>query len=276
MEEERPRISLAERSLRREISEWQPRHLELARVAREELGLAGVEYDSAFFPGGASDFDYLAEMRLRAADAGVAGVLVKVDGEGPLGAADASDRDRAVEAHFKWIAAAGFLGCESVSVAAEGAGSGAPYLEGMADSLRRLGEIADAYGISVLVGNRVGLACDGSWMSSLMKRTAHPRVGTHPNFDNFDLGGGRLYPRYLGVDEMIPWAKALGARSYAFHADGEETRIDFERMARIAVQADYAGWVGVEYEGTALPEREGIARTAALIRRAWDAASAAR
>jgi len=257
-----PRISLVERSLHREILEWQPRHLELAKVAREAFGLDAVEYGSEFFRDKATDFAYLAEMRKRAQDQGVASVLVKVSDAGPLGSAEAPERYTAIEAHFPWVVAAAFLGCESVSVAAEGFGSGAPYLEWTADSLQRLGTLAGAYGIQVLVGNRTGLACDGSWMAALMKRTAHPKVGTHPHFDNFDLGGGKTYPRYQGVQEMLPWAKALAAR-------GEEPRVDFARMAKLAIDAGYSGWVGIEFDGTDVPEREGVARTIALVRRAW-------
>jgi sugar phosphate isomerase/epimerase len=272
MEELRPKIALAEWSLHRSLFEWAPRHLDLARLAHETFGLEGVEYGSSFFREKATDFGYLAEMKKRAEDAGVKSLLVKVEGEGPLGSAEPSDRGEAIGSHFPWIAAAAFLGCDSISVGAEGSGSGAPYLDWMADSLRRLAAIAEPYGIGVLVGNRVGLASDGSWMSALMKKTAHPRVGTHPHFDNFDLGGGELYPRYLGVDEMMPWARALSARSYDFDGEGRETRIDFDRMARIALASKYSGWVGIEYDGRSLSESVGIARTIALVRRAWSKA----
>jgi sugar phosphate isomerase/epimerase len=264
-----PKLSLAEWSLHRDIRQRPSVHVELARVAREEFGLEGIEYQTSFFPDKATDFAALADMKKRADDAGVRIVLVEVMDAGGLGADDENERYGAIERHFPWIAAAAFLGCESVSVAAEGFGSGAPYLDWMADSLHRLAAIADAYGVDVLVGNRVGLACDGSWTAALMKKVAHPRVGTHPHADNFDLGGGHLYSRYLGVQEMLPWAKAFSARSYEFDANGDEPRVDFERLARSAAASGYAGWIGIEYDGPGLPERDGIVRTIALARRAF-------
>jgi L-ribulose-5-phosphate 3-epimerase len=257
------RLSLAEWSLHREILDWQPRHLEFPRVAKEVFGLDAIEYRSTFFAGKATDFAYLAEMRKRADDAGVKPILIEVDDAGPLGAAEFEDRYAATGAHFQWLAAAAFLGCESVSVAAEGLGRGAPYLEWTADSLQRLGSIAHGYGISVLVGNRKGLACDGSWMATLMQVTAHPMVGTHPHADNFELGGGRVYPRCQGVEEMMPWARALSVRAGA--ADP-----DLERIARIAASASYAGVVCVEYDGPGKDERAGTKRAIELVRAAWE------
>lgn len=255
------RLSLAEWSLRREILDFQPRHLELAKTAKAVFGLDAVEYRSTFFPDKATDFGYLAEMKKRQEDLGVRAVLIEVADEGPLGAAEDWDRWTAIDAHFKWLAAAAFLGCESVTVPAEGLVRGAPYLDWMADSLQRLAGIAKPYGISVLVANRVGLACDGSWMAQLIERTAIPWVGTHLHVDNFDLGGGRTYPRYQGVEEMMPFAKALSVR-------GGNAEIDLERIAKIAAGANYARYVGVEWDGAGDP-REGTKRTIALVREAW-------
>jgi sugar phosphate isomerase/epimerase len=264
-----PKLSLAEWSLHRELR-WNPAlHLELPRLARESFGLDGVEYQTSFFRDKATDFAYLAEMKKRADDAGVKSVLVEVVDAGGLGAGDADDRYLAIERHFPWIAAAAFLGCESVSVAAESYGGGAPYLDLMAESLHRIAAIAGEYEIDVLVGNRVGLASDASWTAALIRKTALPRVGTHVHSDNFDLGGGRMYPRYQGVQELMPFAKAFSLRSYEFDANGDETRIDFGRLAKIASGAGYAGWIGIEYDGPVLSERDGIARTAALARRAF-------
>src|SRR6185436_19574209 len=146
-------------------------------------------------------------------------------------------------------------------------GVGAPYLDAMADSLQRLAAIADGYGIGVLVGNRFGLSCDGSWMKALIAKTAHPRVGVHLNADNFELGGGKVYPRERGLEEMMPLAKALTARSYAFDARGDESTAGVASVAKRAVAAGFSGWVGVEYDGASLPEEEGVAKTIAMLRR---------
>jgi L-ribulose-5-phosphate 3-epimerase len=262
-------ISLAAWSLHRRFWARDLDPLDLARKAHETFGLSGVEHASRFFPDRATDFGYLAEMKKRADDAGVKSVLVKVEESGALGAGDAPERFTAIDRHFPWIVAAAFLGCDWVSVAAEGTGVGAPYLDAMAESLWRLGTIADDYGIGVLVGNRFGLSCDGSWMKALLAKTAHPRVAMQLNADNFDLGGGKVYPRDRGLEEMMPLAKALTARSYAFDARGDEPTVDYAHVAQLAGAATFSGWVGVEYDGPSLPEEEGVAKTVALLRRIW-------
>lgn len=259
-----PRISLAEWSLHRAIRGGKLAHLDFARTAREAYELEGVEYVNQFFADKATSFEYLGEMRKRAADAGVKSLLIMIDGEGPLADVDVASRNRAIENHFDWIAAAAFLGCHSIRVNAAGSGSREAQLDAMTDSLQRLGAVADGYGVNVLVENHGGLSSDGSWLAAVMKKAAHPRVGTLPDFGNFGS-----YDRYRGVEELIPFAKALSAKSHDFDDAGNETSIDYVRMATIALAAGYSGWVGVEYEGERLPEPEGVKRTIELVKRAW-------
>ena len=41
-------------------------------------------------------------------------------------------------------------------------------------------------------------------------------------------------------------------------------------MMRIVLDAGYRGFVGIEYEGDSVPEREGISRTLGLLNRVRD------
>ena len=74
-----------------------------------------------------------------------------------------------------------------------------------------------------------------------MRTAAHPRVGTLPDFGNFHLGDGVWYDRYKGVAELMPWAKAVSAKSYDFDEQGEETHTDYRRMLSIVLGAGYHG-----------------------------------
>jgi sugar phosphate isomerase/epimerase len=98
-----------------------------------------------------------------------------------------------------------------------------------------------------------------------MRAADHPRVGTLPDFGNFRIGQDEWYDRYRGVTELMPFAKAVSAKSHDFDEQGRETHTDFLRMMRIVVDAGYRGFVGVEYEGNGLSEDEGIRRTIALL-----------
>ena len=57
------------------------------------------------------------------------------------------------------------------------------------------------------------------------------------------------YDMYLGVEELMPYAKGVSAKSHKFDADGNETEIDFPRMFDIIKKSNFKGIVGIEYEG---------------------------
>lgn len=136
-----------------------------------------------------------------------------------------------------------------------------------ADGLRRLCEHADPLGLNVIVENHGGFSSDGEWLAGVIRRADHPRAGTLPDFGNFDIGPDRAYDRYRGVRELMPLARAVSAKSYAFDAAGMETTIDYPRMMRIVLDAGYRGYVGIEYEGDDLSEHDGILATLRLLQR---------
>jgi sugar phosphate isomerase/epimerase len=103
-----------------------------------------------------------------------------------------------------------------------------------------------------------------------MDAVDHPRCGTLPDFGNFNLGDGQTYDRYQGVGELMPFAKAVSAKSHVFDEDGNEREMDFLRLMRIVLDSGYRGFVGIEYEGTELSEPDGIRATKALLERVRD------
>ncbi len=192
---------------------------------------------------------------------------IMIDDEGDLGDADAAKRARAVENHYKWVEAAKFLGCHSIRVNAASSGSYEEQLDRAADGLRRLTEFGMKHGLNVIVENHGGLSSNGQWLAAVMKKVGLPACGTLPDFGNFDLGDGKEYDRYKGVEELMPFAKAVSAKSHDFDAQGNEIHTDFRRMMKIVLDAGYRGWVGVEYEGSKLGEPDGIRRTKELLER---------
>ena len=241
--------------------------LDFARAARRDYGIDAIEYVNTFFFGHARDEGYLHDLRQRADDGGVRSLLIMCDSEGDLGDPDAAGRTLAIENHHKWVDAAAFLGCHSIRVNARSRGPWDEQAKHAADGLSRLVEYADPHDINVIVENHDGLSSNGQWLSSVMEMVGHPRVGTLPDFGNFNLGDGETYDNYEGVTEMMPYAKAVSAKSHDFDGAGNDTTIDFERMMRIVLDAGYRGHVGIEYEGRRLGEAEGIRRTKALLER---------
>ena len=261
------KISLAEWSLHRALFSKQLDHLDFAKVARNDYGIYAVEYVNQFFKDKASDRSYLADMKKRANDLGVESRLIMIDGEGALGDADESKRKQAIENHYKWVEAARFLGCKIIRVNAQSSGSYQEQLERAADGLRRLTEFGASQKIDVIVENHGGLSSNGAWLAAVIKKVNHPRCGTLPDFGNFDLGDGKQYDRYQGVKEMMPYAKAVSAKSHDFDEQGNETMTDYKRMMKIVIGAGYHSYLGIEYEGNKLSEPDGIRATKRLLER---------
>jgi sugar phosphate isomerase/epimerase len=205
-------------------------------------------------------------MKKRAADLGVESRLIMIDGEGALGDADESKRKQAIENHYKWVEAARFLGCKIIRVNAQSSGSYEEQLERAADGLRRLTAFGATHKIDVIVENHGGLSSNGAWLAAVIK-VNHPRCGTLPDFGNFNLGDGKQYDRYQGVKEMMPYAKAVSAKSHDFDEQGNETMTDYKRMMKIVIGAGYHGFLGIEYEGNKLSEPDGIRATKRLLER---------
>ena len=45
------------------------------------------------------------------------------------------------------------------------------------------------------------------------------------------------YDKYKGVEEMMPYAKAVSAKSYDFDENGNETTIDYIKMLKIVKES---------------------------------------
>lgn len=263
-------ISLAEWSLHRALYAHEFENLEFPAIARKDYGIDAVEYVNSFFKDRARDNAYLAELNKRAADNGVQNVLIMIDGEGALGDPDENKRRQAVENHYSWVEAAKTLGCHSIRVNAQSSGDYDEQLRLAADGLRRLTEFGAGHDLNVIVENHGGLSSNGAWLASVIRKVDHPRCGTLPDFGNFNLGDGKTYDRYKGVEEMMPFAKAVSAKSHDFTETGDEAHTDYRRMLKIVLAAGYHGRIGIEYEGSSLSEPEGIRATKKLLERVRD------
>jgi sugar phosphate isomerase/epimerase len=257
-------ISLAAWSLHRMFFAREVDQLGMVSLTRQ-LGIGAFEMVNTFFP--SPQYLYLRQLRKRADDEDVRLLLIMCDGEGDMAHVDREKRMLAAKNHHKWVDVAAVLGCHAIRANAGGDPGDDGALERNAESFAALCEYAGAAGIDVLVENHFGLSRDAAWLASLVRLVGSPRFGTLPDF-------GNLPPetdRYAAIATMMPSAKAVSAKCYDFDAAGHETTIDFTRMMRTVTDAGYRGHVGIEYEGTRLPERDGILACKALLERVREA-----
>lgn len=275
------KISLAQWSLHRGLKGGKIDNLDFAKISKEEFGIEGIEYVNQFFKDKANDGKYLAEMKKRAADHGVESVLIMIDGEGALGDANQGKQKRAVENHYRWVAAAKFLGCHSIRVNAQSSGTYDEQVGRAADGLRSLSEYAKDVDINVIVENHGGLSSNGQWLAQVIRKVGLDNCGTLPDFGNFRIkrnkktGKDVWYDRYMGMSALMPFAKAVSAKSHDFDDEGNETKTDYMKVLQIVLDAGYHGWVGIEYEGGKLSEYDGVKATKKLLEKCREKLSAA-
>ncbi len=242
-------------------------NLDFPRLARQKFNVSAIEYVNTFFFDRARDEKYLLDLKTRADDEGVKNLLIMCDWEGALGHPDAQERLLTIERHHQWVDAAAYLGCHSIRVNAQSFGTWEEQRDLSADGLVRLAEYADKADINIIVENHGGLSSNGKWLVSVMETANHPRVGTLPDFGNFTISESEEYDKYLGVEELMPYAKAVSVKSFNFDENGNEPDIDFDRLLRIVADSGYSGYLGIEYEGNSLSEYDGIHATIKLLRR---------
>lgn len=272
------KISLAQWSLHRAFRAKGAGKLDpllFAAISKKDYGIEAVEYVNQFYADKKKDEGYLKDLKKVADDNGVVSVLLMCDGEGALGDADEKKRATAVSNHFRWVEWAKFLGCHSIRVNAQSSGTYEEQIGRAADGLAKLTEFAAKMDIAVIVENHGGLSSNGAWLVAVMKKVGNKMCGTLPDFGNFWVrrpnpkkadDKGEEYDRYKGVDELMPFAKGVSAKSHDFDAKGNETATDFRKMLDIVLKKHkFAGYIGVEYEGGKLSEPDGIKATKKLL-----------
>ena len=66
--------------------------------------------------------------------------------------------------------------------------------------------------------------------------------------NRFRVSRTEEYDRYKGIDELMPFAKGVSAKSHDFDESGNETHTDYNKMMEIVcIKHGYRGYVGIEY-----------------------------
>lgn len=266
------KISLAQWSLHNSLFEEKITNLDFARIAREEFDIDAIEYVNVFFKDKAKNTQYLDQLNRIASDYNVYQNLIMVDGEGGMAHLDDSKRNEAIDNHRKWLDAAKHLNCATIRVNAYGEGSMEDVQLAAIDGLGKLAEIAQTYDLNVVVENHGGYSSNGKWLAEIMRQINMPNCGTLPDFGNFcikfeDRKCIEEYDRYLGVEELMPYAHAVSAKTFQFDNQGNPIETDYYKMMDIVLKAGYSGYVGIEYEGVQVDEYTGIRATQKILQK---------
>ena len=207
----------------------------------------------------------------------VKNLLIMVDDEGNLSSSNLSEIKEAIDKHKRWIEMASKLECHSVRVNLEGEDQLDKWKDNSIKGLSLLSEFASNYNINIIVENHGGNSSIGKELAEVIKNVNLDNCGTLPDFGNFCIKrkNGSLYDgpcdieydKYEGMRNLMPYAKAVSAKSYDFDPFGNETTIDFKKMMDIVDEFNYNGYLGIEYEGNNHSEINGIELTKKLIQK---------
>lgn len=258
------KISLQQYSFKSMLTGKQPSltSLDYPQFAVKECGVRALEYFNGFFEDKAGDSEWFRKLRQRCDDLGVENQLMLCRNNRAIDDASSSVRAAAVKDYLPWLEGAEILGCHSIRVDVRSKGSADEVLKAAVDGLNQLCEIAAPYGVDIIIENHGNHSSNGAWVASLMKQLDRKNLGTLPDFGNFGN-----YDRYKGVREMLPWARAVCAKTHGFHDDGTEEQTDFARMLKIVQESGFKGFIGIEYEGRKHSPVEGVLLTKKLIQK---------
>lgn len=276
------KMSLAQWSFNKSFRSGSVSPYEFARLT-SELGFEGLEYVNQLYPDVMDSEDkssaiaaFVEKNNALAAQYKLQNVLIMIDSEGDLASSDKNTRSEAIANHKLWIDAANQMGCSSVRLNLFGESDPEKWVANSILSLTDLADYAADKNINVIVENHGRLSSNVPVLMKVINGTGKSNCGTLPDFGNFCIaeeGYGSLfdgsckefYDPYKGVSEMIVKAFGVSAKSYDFDEEGNETTLDYNRLIKIVKDAGYKGFVGVEYEGSRLSEKEGIIATKTLL-----------
>ncbi len=237
--------------------------LDYPKTVVEGTGIKALEYFNGHMLEKAGKRNYFKGLRQRCDDLGAVNTMMLCRSSIPLDAATAKERARSVDELKVWLEATQILGGNTIRVDCRSPGDYDEQMKRSADGLNALCDVAAGMKMDIVVENHGGYSSNGKWLAELMQRVNRPNCGSLPDFQNF-----KDYDAYQGVEDTMPYAKIVCAKSKGFDAQGNETNVDYYRMMKIVLDAGFKGYVGIEFEGHDMDPIAGILATKALIEKA--------
>ena len=247
--------------------------LDFPGLVRNEFDLDAAEYWNIPFTNKIRDNNFVKEINLKTDDNGLKNTLMLVDlidikngSSISLCSKDKKERSFAIEKHKEWLDFSKSIGCSSIRVNlwSDKLTKDQVFMYSI-DSLNNLLEYSEKIDMSIVVENHGGYTADAFWLVKLIKSINHERLGVLPDFGSNNFCIEKLpkkeeelfntnkcinqFDKYIGVKELLPFARGISAKSISFDKNGDEENTDFERMINLIRSASFEGYIAIEYEG---------------------------
>ena len=237
--------------------------MDYPKTVVDGTGIRALEYFNGHIEDKAGDIGYFKTLKQRCDDLGAVNTMMLCRSKPALDSPDPTIRQKAIEGYRPWLEATKVLGGFCIRVDVRSPGDPEHQKGHAVAGLRSLCEVAARdFEMEIVVENHGNHSSNGAWVAEVMKTVDMKNCGTLPDFQNF-----KDYDPYQGVEEMMPWAKIVCAKSKKFDESGNEVNVDYERMLRIVKEAGFNGYIGIEFEGHDVSPVEGILATKRLIER---------
>jgi len=249
------KLSLSAYSLRKELTGSKGEEAEMTLFDFvdycRELQIPGAELTSYYFP---EDFDdeYVLKLKQHCQVAGVSvsGGAIRNDF-----CVDPDKLQAELDHVEKWIKVYAQLGAPAIRIFAGKVAKGSTpeeAIERCAAACQTACEIAAQHGVFLALENHGGITAEPEDMLEIVKAVDSPWFGV-----NFDSGNFRNFEDvYAELGKIAPYAVNAQVKVEIVQND-KKVPADIGRIVDVLKQANYGGWVALEYEA-AEPPREAI------------------
>ena len=208
-----------------------------------EHGCDGTELTSYYFPKD-TDEAFLIQLRRHCFLSGVevSGTAVGNSFTDPPGA----KRDAQLRLVKKWVDNAAILGAPHIRVFAGNAPSGTSQTEAQKlciAALEECGEYAGKRGIFLGIENHGGIVAEADAVLEIIRAVKSPWVGV-----NLDSGNFHTADPYGDFARCAPYAVNVQLKADIQRKGGKVERADLPALVKILRDADYQGYIALEYE----------------------------
>lgn len=206
------------------------------------LPLDAVELTSYYFA--STDDAYLDKLKAHAASKklAISGVPVGND----FCVKDEAKRRKEVEHVRAWVGRAARLGAKTVRVFAGGQPKGdtlADAQKRVVGALNELCPVAEKAGVVLALENHGGITDTADHLLELVKPVTSPALGV-----NIDTGNFRTADPYAEVAKIVPYGVVCQVKTEVSPAGRKKEDADLGRVVKILKEANYHGYVVLEYE----------------------------
>jgi sugar phosphate isomerase/epimerase len=214
------------------------------------MGLEGTELTSYYFPDPPTPA-YLNKLRQRCFRLGldISGTAVGND----FGVAPGEALQKQIEDVKQWIDHAAFLGAPVIRIFAGQVpkGKNAHQTHGqMISAIEECCEYAGRHGLFLALENHGGPTSTVAGLLALVRNIQSPWFGV-----NLDTGNFHSSTIYDDLAQVAPYALNVQVKVTISHQESKKEPTDFRRLASLLREANYRGYVVLEYEEQENPRR---------------------